>query len=200
MKISSLITALILFASLSFVQAQDVTTNLNTAGSAYSSGDLENARFALQEALNGINQAIGQEILSKLPVDLEEMNYVESSDNVTGTNMGFAGLYVERAYKGETSDASLTIISDSPMMAGISSLLTMSVFMASNPDQKRIKVDGYKALLTRNADEEGNVSYDCQLPFGNSLLTFTTHGITEEKTVIRMMEAIPVAEIVKIAQ
>lgn len=200
MRTHIIITALILFSALSFMQAQDVTANLNEAGSAYQSGDLENARFALQEALNGINQAIGQEILSKLPTDLGDMNYVENSDNVTGTNMGFAGLYVERTYKGETSDASFNIISDSPMMGAISSLLTMSVFTASSPDQKRIKVDGYKALLTRNADDEGNVSYDCQLPFGNSLMTLTTHGIAEEKTVIGMMEAIPVAEIVKISQ
>ena len=200
MKISLIITAFILFAAVEFMQAQEVTANLNEASSAYQSGDLENARFALQEALNGINQAIGQEIINKLPLKLGEMNSVEDSDNVTNTNMGFAGLYVERDYKGETSEASFTIISDSPMIAAISSLLTMSVFTATSPDQKRIKVDGYKALLTRNEGDEGNVSYDCQLPFGNSLMTLTTHGISEEKAVIGMMESIPVAEIVKISQ
>jgi hypothetical protein len=200
MRTKIITVAIILFASLLQLTAQDVNEKLKEASSAYQSGDLENARFALQEALNGINQAIGQDILNKLPEKMNDMGKVENSDNVSGTNMGFAGLYVSREYQGETADASFSIISDSPMIAGISSMLTMSVFMTTDPDQKKIKVDGYKALLTRNADDEGNVSFEIQLPFGSSLMTFSTDGISDEKTVVGMFEAIPVDEIVQIAQ
>jgi hypothetical protein len=191
---------LILFASVLFLTAQDVNEKLKEASASYQSGDYENARFALQEALNGINQVMGQEILSKLPATMGDMDKVENSDDVTGTNMGFAGLYVSREYKGETSDASFNIISDSPMLAGISTMLSMSVFMATNPDQKKIKVEGYKVLLTRNAEEEGKISFDFQLPFGNSLMSFTLNGVADEKTAVGIFEQIPVSEIVQTAQ
>lgn len=54
------------------VKAQDVNGQLSTATASYASGDLENARFSLQEALNGVNQAIGQDILHLLPATLGE--------------------------------------------------------------------------------------------------------------------------------
>src|SRR5512136_2858556 len=123
------------------LNAQDVNGQLNTATSSYASGDLENARFSLQEALNGVNQAIGQDILKLLPTTLGGMEVIASADNVTGTNMGFAGLYVNRDYQKDTvRDASLEIISDSPMLATVNSILAMSTMFVSDPNQKRIKV------------------------------------------------------------
>jgi len=182
-------------------KAQDVEQRLDEAKSAYSSGDLENARFALQEALNEINKAIGKEILEKLPTSIGGMETVENSDNVTGTNMGFAGLYVNRDYKDENRDAEFQIISDSPLMGSISALLGMSVFMAADPNQKRIKVDGYKALMTRSENEDGSTaSREVQLPFSNSLLTFLVNGDVSEKEMESMMNEIPVGDIIKTAQ
>lgn len=182
------------------VHAQEVEQKLDEARSEYKSGNLENARFALQQALQGINQAIGEEILGALPEKMGDMAAVAESDDVTGTNIGFAGLFVSRSYQGEGADASIEIVSDSPMMAAINSLLSMPVFMASDPNQKRIKIDGYKGLLTRSESEEGPVSYDVQIPFGGSLLTFNTTGIDDEKQVTDMAESIPVSDIVKLAQ
>ncbi len=183
------------------VSSQDVEQRLNEAKSAYSSGDLENARFALQEALNEINKAIGNEILDKLPSTIGGMDMVENSDNVTGTNMGFAGLYVNRDYKSEDRDANFQIISDSPLFGSISALLNMSIFMAADPNQKRIKVDGYKALMTRSENEDGTTaSWEVQVPFGNSLMTFQCNAGIDEKEMEKMTNEIPVGEIIKIAE
>jgi hypothetical protein len=173
---------------------------LDDAGASYGQGDLENARFALQEALNGINQAIGKDILDQMPESIGSMHKVETSDNVTGTNMGFAGLYVNRDYKDETGELNFQIISDSPMLSAISSMLSMSVFMAADPNQKRIKLDGYKALMTRNENENGDVSFDVQLPFGDSLMTFAIQGVSSDDEVEDLLEVIPVSEIIEIAQ
>src|SRR4030042_6372807 len=105
--------------------SQDIQSNLDAARSSYQSGDLENARFALQEALNYSNQAIGQEILALLPASIGGMEKTTDGDNVTGTGMGFAGLFVNRTYTGANKNASVEIIGDSPMMAGINALLAM---------------------------------------------------------------------------
>lgn len=194
-------TIILLTAILSFLaelKAQDVASNLGTAESSYKSGDLENTRFALQEALNGVNQAIGNEILGLLPSGMGGMSVVEGSDDVTGVNTGFAGLFVSRNYSAENKSASFQIVSDSPLLAGVNTLLTMSAFMSSDPNQKRIKVDGYKALLTKEEGETGG--YNLQLPFSSSLLTFECDGITTEEEMMQLVEALPVAEIVKVAE
>jgi len=200
MKTKIYIAALLLIGFMVRLSAQEVTTNLSDARSSYNSGDLDNARFALQESLNGINQAIGKDILELLPEKLGDMQKVEGSDDVTGTNIGFAGLFVGREYQGENSTASFQIVSDSPLMGAISSMLSMSIFFAADPNQKRIKIDGYKALLTRSEDEEGIVSYDVQIPFGSSLMTLGTVGISEEKRVTGVLDEIPVSKVVKTAE
>ena len=199
-KILFAITIALTLVSGTKIFSQDVQANLDKASSSYQSGDLENARFALQEALNYINQAIGQEILGLLPASIGGMEKTSDGDNVTGTGMGFAGLFVNREYAGGNKNASIEIVGDSPMMAGINALLTMPAFLSSDPNQKRIKIGTYKALQTKSTDDQGIVTYDIQLPFTSSLLTFRCTGVQNETEVAGMANNIPVDKIAKLAE
>jgi hypothetical protein len=199
-KIRILLTVAVYSFTGVFMNAQEVTASLDGALSSYQSGHLEDARFALQGALAGINQAIGREILAILPDEMNGMSKIETGDDVTGVNTGFAGLFISRSYAAENRNASIEIVSDSPLLAGINTLLAMPGFMTSDENQKRIKIEGYKALLTRNTDNEGMVSYDLQMPFSGSLLTFQCSGFEDENEVIGMANKIPVDEIVAIAR
>lgn len=199
-KIQIFLTAALITIAGARVEAQEVTANLDEALSSYHSDKLEDARFALQGALNGINQAIGKEILAILPEEMNGMPKEETGDDVTGINTGFAGLFISRSYTAEGRNASIEIVSDSPLLAGINTILAMPGFMTSDENQKRIKIEGYKALLTRNTDGEGLVSYDLQMPFSGSLLTFQCAGIEDENEVIGMANRIPVDDIVAIAR
>ncbi len=199
-KILTLLTIAVFTVPGAFINAQEVTASLDEALSSYKSDNLEDARFALQGALNGINQAIGKDILAILPDEMNGMSKIEEGDNVTGVNTGFAGLFISRSYTAESSNASIEIVSDSPLLAGINTILAMPGFMTSDENQKRIKIEGYKALLTRNTDSEGMVSYDLQMPFSGSLLSFQCEGIEDENEVIGMANRIPVDEIVAITR
>lgn len=199
-KILTFINATMLALTGISLHAQEVTASLDQALSSYQSDNLDDARFALQGALTGINQAIGREILAILPDEMNGMSKVEAGDDVTGVNTGFAGLFINRSYTAEERNASIQIVSDSPLMAGINTILAMPGFMTSDENQKRIKVNGYKALITRNPDSGGTVSYDLQIPFSGSLLTFQCTGIDDEEAVIGMANKIPIDEIVSIAR
>ncbi len=199
-KITFLFAIALIIIPGTHIKAQEVTASLDEALSSYKSDNLENARFALQGALNGINQTIGKEILNILPDEMNGMAKVEAGDDVTGVNTGFAGLFISRSYAGENGDASIEIVSDSPLLAGINTILAMPGFMTSDENQKRIKIEGYKALLTKNTDSEGVVSYDIQMPFSGSLLTFQCSGVDNENEVIGMASSIPVNEIETIAR
>ena len=128
------------------------------------------------------------------------MSKVETGDDVIGVNTGFAGLFISRSYDGDDRNASIEIVSDSPLLAGNNTILAMPGFMTSDENQKRIKIEGYKALLTRDTDSEGVVSYDIQMPFSGSLLTFQCSGVDDETEVIGMASRIPVEEIVTITR
>jgi len=199
MKRKIIIIAIALASTL-LSEAQDVQVRLDEALASYRSEDLENARFSLQEALNEINIAVGNEILSLLPLEMSGMNRVEVEDDITGVNMGFASLFVHRSYQDENREASIDIISDSPMLAGVNTILAMPGFLTSDDGQERIKVGGYKALLTKNEDETGLVSYDVQVPLSLSLITFECQGIVDKNEVLEMANSIPVAQIAKISE
>jgi hypothetical protein len=195
-KILSAIFAILLGCAM---HAQDVNEKLNEAQKAYQSGNLEEARFALQEALQGVNQAIGRDILEMLPKSLEGMAVVEGSDIVSGVNVGFAGLFVSRRYEGEATSASIEIMSDSPLIAAVNTFLSLPAIMVSDPNQKRVRVDGYRGMQTRN-EYEGNVTYEIQIPVGSTLFSFNVSGFDDEKKVTDMLNSLQVGKIAKIAE
>lgn len=193
----------IIFCSLlltNTASAQEVEKNLNDARSAYNSGDLEAARFALQQAMYELDQAIGREILKLLPDRMGALLFNESDDEVGSANMGFVGLHLSRNYSNDQDQrAELQIIADSPLLAGINAILAMPV-IGRDPNQKRIRVDGYRGLLQRSESSDGNISWDMQIPFGSSLLSVSFKDIAEENTVMDMANTIPIQQIARLIQ
>jgi len=190
--------SIILFVIAGELDAQNFDSKIAEAQSAYKSGNLDDARVALQDALNEVNITIGKEVLELLPETMKDLSFDKEQDDVNGTGLGYAGLYVSRSY-GETDiqkSASIVIITDSPLMAGFNTFLNMPAIMTSgtDSDQKRIKVGTYKAVLQINESEDGTKNYDVQVPFGTSLLTFHCDGYSEDD-VVAMANTIPVARI-----
>ena len=180
--------------------AQEVEKNLNDARSAYNSGDLEAARFALQQAMYELDLAIGREILKLLPAQLGMLSFNETDDEVGSANMGFIGLHLSRTYQNDDKQtAQLQIIADSPLLAGINAILAMPV-IGRDPNQKRIRVDGYRGLLQKSESSDGITSWDMQIPFGSSLLTVSFKDIEEESTVMDMANTIPIQQIARLIQ
>lgn len=194
-KIITILAACFLFSG---AIAQDAAKPLDEARSAYKAGELQNARFALQQALNEIDRAIGAEILAALPTQMGEMKFIETEDNVTAISTGFAGLFVHRNYASETSTSSVEIISDSPLLTGLNAILALP-FFGTDSNQKRIRVGNYRALLQKNVQEDGTVSWDIQIPVNKTLISFNCIGIADENAVTRMANTIPVDQIAKYA-
>lgn len=178
--------------------AQDVMAKFQEAEKAYAASRLDDARFALQEAINGINQEIGKETLKTLPKILGGLPADEKQDNVSGA-AGFAGVSITRVYRNETKSARVEILGDSPLLANLNAILALPAIMGgSDPNQKRVKVGGYKGLLQKEQDEV--ISYNLQVPINQILLTLHVTGIPDENAVMNMANALPLDQIVKISQ
>ncbi len=185
-------------------EAQEFDKSLASAKASYNSGNLEDARFNLENALREIDAAIGREILKVLPTTLGGMNSDVKNDQVTGMSGGLTGgLYVQRRYgKDQEKNATLDIISDSPLMAGINAILAMPMIMnTGDSNQKVVKVQGYKSLLTREADANNQTTgYQVQTPFGSSMLTLDYTGAISEAEVLNLANSLPLEKIIKLAQ
>lgn len=198
-NILSFLAAMSLMTS---ICAQDFDKNIATAKSSYSSGDLENARFAMEQLMRDLDIAIGKEILKLLPVKAGALNVNQKDDNVTGGGGTMTGLFVHRSFGAIPKSASIEIINNSPLINSVQSILTMPLIggMMRDENQKVIKVQGYKSLLQKNVDSETNkTDYELQIPFNNTLLTVKMDDTTEAE-ITGIANAIPIPKIAQIAQ
>ena len=183
--------------------AQDFDKNMASAKSSYASGKLEDARYAMEQMLANIDVVIGKEILKLLPAQLGALKTVPAEDNVTGSSAGIAaGLYVHRTYGAAPKTAALEIINNSPLINSIGMLLNTPMMggMMKNENQKTLKIQGYKSLLTKNLDSEtGKTNYELQIPLNNTLFTLKVDD-TNEAEITGFANTLPLAKIQQLAQ
>jgi hypothetical protein len=185
---------------------QDFAKHLSEARTAYTAGKLDDSRFAMQQMLQELDIITGREVLKLLPAKMMNENTRANMDNVTGTS-GFVGVLIHREYgaplKNNAADSlvktvELQIISNSPLIGTLNALLSLP-FIGNNPDQKIIKVNGYKAIVQKVSGDDVKKEYELQLPLNNSLVTLKAPGYTQDE-VIKMANTLPVAEIAKMLQ
>ncbi|HNP06616.1 MAG TPA: hypothetical protein PKN99_03270 [Cyclobacteriaceae bacterium] len=193
-------TFIILISCSIAVVAQDFDKNIASAKSSYNSGDLENTRFALQQALHELDIVIGKEILKELPTKLGTATYNEKDDNVTGGAGMATGLFVHRSY-GEQGGSSIDVINNSPLINSINAILAIP-FIGNSGDgtQKVVKIQGYKSVLNKNENETtGKTGYTLQIPLNNTLFTIEMED-TNENEIQSLANTIPLSKIAQIAQ
>ena len=181
--------------------AQDFDKNVATAKSSYSSGNLQDSRFAMEQALRDIDMAIGKEILKVLPAKLGSLAAVEKEDNVTGSG-SYVGLYVNRNYGADPKRGSIEIINNSPMINSLNAILSMPVIggMMRDENQKMVKIQGYKSILNKQVNSDtGKTHYELQIPMNNTLVTLKMDD-SNEGEITAAANGIPLAKIVQMAQ
>lgn len=172
------------------VNAQDFNNNIEAARQAYSSGNLESSRFAMQQVLQELDLISGKETLKILPTTLGNLN-VKVADDQVNSGSGFAGAVIHRAYQTGDVTATMEIISNSPLIGSINAILSIPfIGTGSNGDRKVIKIDGYKALIQKDSGT-GKVSYDIQIPLASTLITLRTENYTDD--IVKLANSIPVA-------
>lgn len=183
------------------VVAQEFDKNIATARSTYSSGNLQDSRFAMEQMLRDLDMAIGKEILELLPANIGSLLAVQKEDDVSGTG-GYVGLYVSRHYGADPKRASIEIINNSPLINSLNAILSMPVIggMMRDENQKIVRVQGYKSILNKQANTEtGKTNYELQIPMNNTLLTLKMDDTTEAD-ITAAANTIQLAKIVEIAQ
>lgn len=181
---------------------QEFDKNLASARSAYSAGKLEDARFAMEQMLRELDIAIGKEIMKQLPAKMGSLDYNAKDDNVTGGSSGGLGLMVHRSYGAQPKSGSIEVINNSPLITSLNAMLSTPILggMMANENQKQIKVQGYKSMLTKSVNSEtGKTGYELQIPMNNTLFTLKMDDTTEGE-ITAAANLIPLSKIAQMAQ
>jgi hypothetical protein len=179
---------------------QDFEKRLAEARTAFAANKLDDARFAMQQMMQELDIITGKEVLKLLPEKMDTKAANTAKDNVSGAS-GWAGVVVHREY-GQPADTALftlEVITNSPLLGMVNQILNMPLLAGANPDQKVIRIGGYKGLSNRSTGANGRDEYEIQVPLQSSLITFRAPGMSQDK-VIEMANTIKVAEIAKLIQ
>ena len=180
--------------------SQNFSTDIFTAKTAYASGKLDDAHFALLQAMQEIDLIIGKKVIAMLPQKMDTYTVNTKDDNVT-SNAGFIGTTIHRSY-GQNDAVDLSIIGNSPLVGTLNTLLNTPLIggmMSRNGDNKIIKVQGYKGQLQKTENSDGKTDYTIQIPLGSSLVTFTAKNTTDSQ-ITTWANSIPLADIAKLIQ
>jgi hypothetical protein len=196
----SIMFILTMACALPVAAQQDFEKRLAEARTAFAANKLDDARFAMQQMMQELDIITGKEVLKLLPEKMDAKAANTARDNVSGAS-GWAGVVVHREY-GQPADTSLytlEVITNSPLLGMVNQLLNMPLLAGANPDQKIIRVGGYKGLSNRSTGANGRDEYEIQVPLQSSLITFRAPGLPQDK-VIEMANTIKVADIAKLIQ
>ena len=193
---------LIILVSMLFtttVFSQNFTADITNAKTAYASGKLEDAHFALQQAMQEIDIIIGKEVIALLPAKMDNFTANTKDDNIMN-NVGYMGSTIHRSW-GQNDDVDLSIIGNSPLIQTLNAFLNTPVLggMMSNGNNKIIKVQGYKAQLSKEDNGNGQTNYTIQIPLGSSLITFVAKNTTDTQ-ITTWANTLPLQQIAKLLQ
>jgi len=176
----------------------DVKQNLSDAETAYKAGSYGEARYAVQQAMLGVELEIGQKVLKSLPESVNGLKKQEQNDQVTSTGYGWAGLTIQREYiNDEEKLFRTTIANNAAWMSSVNMYLANSGYAQQTNGQqnwKQIKVKGYRAVIEFN---EGS-GYKLSVPLGqSSLIVWDAVNFATEQEVMAAADAFDIDGIKK---
>jgi hypothetical protein len=152
--------------------APDVLAEIRQANESVTAANYLQAKSAVRNALWGVELGIGKKVLEIMPKSVEGLASNEREDKVTSTGIGFAGLVIERVYKGKDDmEVKATIGNDSAILGMAGFYMMGDTWVQSEQtDQKTIQFKGQRAVI-RYSDSDG---YTLSVPFGQSSVFIVT--------------------------
>lgn len=147
----------------------DVKQNLSEAETSFKAGSYGEARYAVQQAMLGVEMEIGKKVLETMPEAVSGLDKVEEADQVTSSGYGWAGLTIHREYLKDDKQLTATVANNSAWMSAVNMYLANGGYsQTTNGEQnwKQTKVKGHKAII----EYDDNTGYKLSVPLGQTSL------------------------------
>lgn len=167
----------------------DVKQNLSDAETSYKAGSYGEARYAVQQAMLGVEMEIGKKVLEAMPESVSGLSKVAESDQVTSSGYGWAGLTIYREYLKDDQELRATVANNSAWMTAVNMYMANGGYsQTTNGEQnwKQTKVQGHKAII----EYDDNTGYKLSVPLGQtSLIVWEGVNIGSEQDMMAAAEA-----------
>jgi hypothetical protein len=176
----------------------DVKQNLADAEVAYKKASFGESRYAVQQAMLGVELEIGNQILKSLPETVVGLPKDKEGDQVTSTGYGWAGLTIQRQYQ-DTKEKQLkvTIANNAAWMTGVNAYLSSGAYAQQNNGEqnwKQTKIKGYRAII----EFDENSGYKLSVPIGqSSIIVYEGVNFATEPEMMKACEVIDIDGIKK---
>lgn len=175
----------------------DVKENLTNAETAFKGSNFGETRYAIQQAMLGIELQIGTGILRSLPVTIGDIKADSAQDQVTSTGWGWAGLTIQRVYITGEKQLTFTIANNAMWMQAVNMFLANNGYAQQTNGQqnwKQTRIKGYKAVIEYN----NNTGYKLSVPLGQtSLLMYEGINFSTEQDFMNAANKIDIDAIKK---
>ncbi len=167
----------------------DVRQNIADAETAYRNGNYSEARYAVRQAMLGVEMEIGNKVLKSLPEVVQGLKVVSSEDRVTSTGFGWVGLTIHRAYEQANKYLTIDIANNAALLVGVNAYLTSGAYAQQSSDQqnwKQTKVKGYRAVI----EYDESSGYKISIPIGQtSIVIIEGSNFTSEQEITNAAQA-----------
>jgi hypothetical protein len=149
----------------------NVNENLTSAETSFKAAKYSDARYAVHQAMVGVEMEIGKKILDGLPEAVSGLKKDASSDKVTsaGWGMGWSGLTIERDYINGDKELSFTVANNAAWMQAVNLYFTNGGYSQTSGGEqkwKQTKVQDEKAIIEFDASS----GYKLSVPVGQTTL------------------------------
>lgn len=175
----------------------NVPENLASAETAFKNAHYGDARYAVRQAMLGVELEIGRKILESLPPTVAGLKKDTASDQVTSTGWGWAGLTIQRIYNEGDKQLTFTIANNSTWMQAVNLFLTNGGYMQTSGKEqkwKQTKIQNERAVI----EFDQNTGYKLSVPLGQtSLLVYEGINFSTEQEFMNGANQIDIARIKK---
>jgi hypothetical protein len=175
----------------------DVKANIADAETSYKAKSYADARYAVQQAMLGVEMEIGNKVLKSLPETVSGLPYQKESDQVTSTSWGWTGLTIQREYLKDDKQLRTTIANNSAWMSAINIYLSNGGYSQTTGGEqnwKQTKVKGHKAVI----EYDESSGYKLSVPLGQtSLIVWEAVNFASEQEVMTAANAFDIDGLIK---
>jgi hypothetical protein len=148
--------------------APDVKSEMADAEAAHTAKKYSDARYALSQALMGVEIQLGNEILKSLPTTSDGLEANTSKDVVMSTQWGWSNLNIQRVWENKNDKQMTITIGNAGIYAGLAAMyFTNAAMVETNNNKqnfKQTRVKGNKAII----QYEDNTGYTLIVSLGQS--------------------------------
>ena len=185
-------------AGLTNTAPPDINAAMSDAEKSFSDKNYSDARYAVQQALVGIEIQLGRQLLKSLPDNVNGLAKDTTQDKVVSTQWGWSNMTIQRVYTDGKDKQSTVSIGNNMLYAGLVNVYFGNAYgiESNGKDQnvKQVKVQGNKAIISYDESK----GYSLIVPIGqSSMIVWECINFANEEEVMKTANAFNVEDIKK---